>query len=363
MKIGILSGAVKNAGDFLIVERSKKMLQMVYPDSEFITFNRLINLENRIKELNSCDILVLAGGPVYLEQTYPQAVPLVRELNNIKSPIITLGCGWYGKNDLRETIYDKYKFEEKTNIFFKKLSENSPLSCRDWLTYKVLKSNGYRNIVMTGCPAWYDINRVENTKHKNISMKYPKMICISDSGYKMNISKSLMLTQYIRETYPQAEVHYIFHRGIDVPGERGDKNRELYNKLQRVNGVIIHDISDSSEGFSIYDNCDFHIGFRVHAHIYNLSVRNISILFEEDGRGRGVNDALYLKGVRPYTYLNRDGKVELIDNKYFLDDVRFLFKEIELMQFSMYENAYEIMKKHYYIMINYIEQLKLGGEK
>lgn len=287
MKIGILSGAIKNAGDFLIVERSIKMLQVVYPDSEFIIFNRLMNLENRIKELNGCNLLVLAGGPVYLEETYPQAVPLVKELNDIKPPIITLGCGWYGKNDLRETLYDKYKFSEETNKFYHKISKNGPLTCRDWLTYKILRRNGYRNIIMTGCPAWYDINRVEDTKHKGISLKSPQIICVSDSGYKMNIPKSLMLAQHIRETFPKAEIHFIFHRGIDVPGERGIRNRELYNELKKISGIIIHDISDSAEGFSIYDKCDFHIGFRVHAHIYNLSVRNISVLIEEDGRGGG----------------------------------------------------------------------------
>lgn len=364
MKIGILSGAVKNAGDFLIVERSIKLLQVAYPNSEFITFNRLMNLENRIVELNSCDLLVLAGGPVYLEETYPKAVPLVRKLDDIKSPIITLGCGWYGKNDLGETVYNKYRFSKETNKFYQKVSQNGPLACRDWLTYKILKNNGYCNVIMTGCPAWYDVDRVEDTKHKDISLKDPRMICISDTGYKMNLPKSFILTQYLRETYPRAEIHYVFHRGIDVPGERGDRNRELCNKLKRINDLVIHDISDSSEGFSIYDKCDFHIGFRVHAHIYNLSVRNISILIEEDGRGRGVNDALYLKGVRPYTYFNGNEKVELIDNKYFIEDINFLFDEIELMQFSMFDNAYEIMNKYYYIMLNYLKKYKNRiGEK
>ena len=37
-----------------------------------------------------------------------------------------------------------------------------------------------------------------------------------------------------------------------------------------------------------------HVGMRVHAHIYNLSIRNPSLLLEEDGRGAGVNDALGL---------------------------------------------------------------------
>lgn len=74
----------------------------------------------------------------------------------------------------------------------------------------------------------------------------------------------------------------------------------------------------------------------------------------------GVNDALYIKGVRPYTYLNSNEQVELIDNKYFIEDVKFLLDEIELMQCSMFDNAYEIMKKHYYIMLNYLKNIKMG---
>lgn len=36
-------------------------------------------------------------------------------------------------------------------------------------------------------------------------------------------------------------------------------------------GVKMIDISKSVDGLRIYDDCDLHIGFRVHAHIYNLS--------------------------------------------------------------------------------------------
>lgn len=52
------------------------------------------------------------------------------------------------------------------------------------------------------------------------------------------------------------------------------------------------DISGSADGFLIYDNCDLHVGFRVHAHIYNLSKRNKTLLLNEDFRGFAVNETL-----------------------------------------------------------------------
>ena len=61
--------------------------------------------------------------------------------------------------------------------------------------------------------------------------------------------------------------------------------------------IKFHIINNSADGFSIYDDCDLHIGFRVHAHIYNLSRRNYSILVSEDIRGAGVNQTLGLENI------------------------------------------------------------------
>lgn len=37
MKFVLMSGAIKNAGDFLIAERSKQLLHQVYPSAEIVT--------------------------------------------------------------------------------------------------------------------------------------------------------------------------------------------------------------------------------------------------------------------------------------------------------------------------------------
>jgi len=79
----------------------------------------------------------------------------------------------------------------------------------------------------------------------------------------------------------------------------GAKLKVLCDKLCK-GGINYCDISYSHEGMEIYDTCDLHIGFRVHAHIYNLSHRHRSLLIEEDNRGAGVNDALGLPRIRAY---------------------------------------------------------------
>ena len=63
MKIAVLHGAIINAGDFLIKNRAISLLKYFYPDSEIVEYYRNQSLEEKLPEINACDILVFAGGP------------------------------------------------------------------------------------------------------------------------------------------------------------------------------------------------------------------------------------------------------------------------------------------------------------
>ncbi|MCI6783020.1 MAG: hypothetical protein MR594_05225 [Lachnospiraceae bacterium] len=62
MKIALLHGAIINAGDFLIKNRAIALLKYFYPDSEIVEYYRNQSLEEKLPEINACDILVFAGG-------------------------------------------------------------------------------------------------------------------------------------------------------------------------------------------------------------------------------------------------------------------------------------------------------------
>jgi polysaccharide pyruvyl transferase WcaK-like protein len=62
-------------------------------------------------------------------------------------------------------------------------------------------------------------------------------------------------------------------------------------------GFDVRDVSGDLAKIGFYERCDLHVGYRVHAHIHFLSRRNPSILLHEDGRGRGVDEALGLPGI------------------------------------------------------------------
>ena len=300
MKFSILSGAYVNAGDFLIVDRTIKLLKNIYPECTIKIYERRKKLDNYIAEINKTDALVFAGGPAYMPSVYPDEIPLIDDLDKITTKIITIGLGWYGKNTTDEFMNTAYVFTTETKKLFDRISKDSNnLSCRDWYSVKALQINAFENALMTGCPAWYNLDYVNKlTLRENINIPFKK-ICISDPANSKNINQSLALVKYLKEKYKDVKLYFVFHRI--------DKNDNKYNGLQKQlkeMDINIVDITGSSEGFKIYDDCDLHIGYRVHAHIYNLSNRNLSILIEEDGRGAGVNEALGLQGIKAYMPTN-----------------------------------------------------------
>lgn len=364
MKFSILSGAIKNAGDFLIAERSIQLLKYVYTNCDIKIYNRNQSLEDKLEEINASDALVFAGGPVFLRDMYPDNIPLISELSLIRPRIFTIGLGWFGRNSLDNTIYKNYKFNASTLDLINRMNASAVISCRDWDTIRVLKNQGFNNLIMTGCPAWYDLENIDtNNLRKGINIPYRK-ICISDSGYLINIPRSYEVARYVREKYPDAQVDFIFHRGIaqdeNTSETRGAKNEELANKLRKLN-INVHDISYSSEGFNIYDDCDIHIGFRVHAHIYNLSKRNISVLIEEDARSIGTNEALGLYGVKPYNYRmdNRTNEIFLDNNEFFIDNLDDCLFMLEKNDYSLMEQAYHIQQIYFETMIKHIKNISI----
>ena len=148
-----------------------------------------------------------------------------------------------------------------------------------------------------------------------------------------------VLLEIIRTAYPQAHIKVLLHRGIT------QHNKWLTEKQNQIKiQYEIDTISGSSEGFQQYETCDLHIGFRVHAHIYNLSMGTPSILINEDARGNGVNDALGLRNVSIDKYLDK----QLCN----------YFEYLAATDLQQYRQSCEAIKFYYTAMQKYIEELK-----
>lgn len=237
---------------------------------------------------------------------YPKVIPLVSDLNKLKIPIFALAMGWHGYDFMPVTTYNYY-FDESSKILLKRIEENGfPLGCRDYYSEKVLHNNGIKNTVMTGCAAWYDLDYVNTTSIRNDGEI--KNIVISDPANIKNLNELIEIIDFLKKRFPKVILKVAFHRGISADnftsGRVGQATEKICLVLQEK-GVEFCDISYGCNGFDIYNDCDIHIGFRVHAHIYNLSQRRRSILVEEDGRGAGVNEALGLRHITAYDCLKK----------------------------------------------------------
>lgn len=366
MKIAYLSGAYKNAGDFLIEKRALELIRYVLPDAQI---SRM--LRNEIREnadrINACDCAVIGGGPVYQEDLSGY-LPLDVCINEIKPPVMIMGGGWYGVSGASSAVRS-YHFEEKTKQFLGKVYESDwGLSCRDPQTVSVLKNAGFEDSRMTGCPAWYNLPFVENTEIRNSGEI--RTIAVSDPARLWNLEGAVSVTEYLRSRFPDAKIKFVFHRGMKHDRYTSEKTEKACmacaEKLEK-SGVEILDISSGAEGFSVYDDCDLHVGYRVHAHIYNISIRHRSILIEEDGRGAGVNAALQLPRICAYNDYWQPGSGRL--RKLYVksgrninpDVVKELGVWLDIQRdtgWEYLENAMKLTKRYFGLMTEYVRQLE-----
>lgn len=348
MNIALMTGAYVNAGDFLIEQRSKALLEKIL-QADVTLFRRNESYDSRIGELNRYDGIVFGGGPLF-QNIYPDKMPFVSRLEEINTPVFILGGGWKSRDCSDENIYSGYRLKDKMTVFVRFVSAGGGISCRDWYTVRMLRNMGIFDPVMTGCPAWYDTDRIENLELKEIyreaSVQDDIMIGISDPAMPWNQNRLLELLRILLRSFPKAKLKVFFHRGIP------EENRKKMEKLCGGDGQIsFQDISGSCEGFSQYDDCFLHIGFRVHAHIYNLSRGNVSILINEDARGNGVNQALGIENIdcgqrKPGFHRMSEARFEQIITDY----VRYV-TESDYMQ---YRRAYAGMRETYRRMEDFI---------
>lgn len=361
MKILFLHGAIKNAGDFLISHCSQKLVKTIVPRCELIPVwegEREAIIRGLFPKVNG---VIFGGGPLFTHNIYPADIPFVSDLNSVDLPMINIGGGWYGKNNSYKSV-SRYHIDNSSLKLLRKIEKSSGcLSCRDWLTVNMLKEKGFK-AEMHGCPAWYDLENVEKSHLRDIAGI--KKICISDPADIKNYGAAIQLINLLKKRYTQAEIQFIFHRGAwgKEEGILGIKRKTAIENILIKNQISCVDISGGYEGFSVYDSCDLHIGFKVHAHIYNLSKRNRTVLLEEDGRGAGVNNVLGLNNIHVYDE-SRQNKIDLIRkienriqpkiNTYFEQEVIRTMERVEYTDWLEYDLAfsrmqfyYEQMKKH-----------------
>lgn len=365
MKIAFLSGAYKNAGDFLIESRCLKLLEFFIKNLSIDKFLRN-EIAGKCKNLNQYDAIVIGGGPIYGKKI-ERNLPITEMMEVIEKPVMVIGGGWYGDNGSYEEMYN-YKFSSLSKQFLKWVDQNGlGLGCRDIYTYRTLLKEGLENVFLTGCPAWYNIDKISETQVIR-EFSEVKKIVISDPARDKNLNMALDTVKTLRRRYPDANITFVFHRGITSSSTvgKGKLTKEELSKLVKEYCNDVIDISHSDDGFSIYDKCDIHVGFRVHAHIYCLSMRKRSVLIEEDGRGAGINQILglpplkaYSDGIQVYSRLYRimKNRFGLFSYQHIVEDLESHLDILNGTNDIYFENAFRLQQQYFKEMGQFISRL------
>lgn len=166
---------------------------------------------------------------------------------------------------------------------------------------------------------------------------------------------------YLKSNFSKAEIVCVYHRGTNIDAftkpALAVQQKAYFQRIQGL-GVRMEDISYDVRGMSVYDDCGLHIGFRVHAHIYNLSRRNISILIEEDGRGGGVNDTLGLSRISAWNRAVKDGLVKKHENECLLYQIEDELCNLMDTGFMRLENSFFAMNRYYGNMMKHLETIQ-----
>ena len=296
-----LTGSKNNAGDFLIKHRAKELVRSLRPDREIIDVDAWKKIdEDTLKIINDSKTLVLMGGPALQKNMVPDVYPLVDDLRKIGVPICMMGVGWKSINgDWSDT--QKYPLSRRTIELLQRINEDGLYSSvRDYHTFNVLKRNSLDNVIMTGCPATY----VQNS----FGHPLPTDLNVKTVGFSLGVSflDSLKMKRQMQKVilslkdYFGAECSFevAFHHSTTANFMQTHNARSKHHlghlqfiKWLKDNDIKHVDISGSAEALiNYYSNCDIHIGYRVHAHIFMNSISKHSILIAEDGRGKALRN-------------------------------------------------------------------------
>lgn len=314
----LLTGSKNNAGDFLIKHRAKALFAHERPDRDIVDLNAWEPLDQqKLEQVNNAQALILMGGPSLRYEMYPGIYPLTENLGDVKVPVTLMGVGWKSASGRWQDTYH-YPFSSRSMKLLEKAEGSGlPISVRDYHSLNSLRFNGIRNVMMTGCPAYYDLEALGQVP------RIPQRV--TNVGFSLGVSfvqnaqmESQMKKQILgcREYFGDAEIKVLFHHSLEPGATEAAYGRSMSEHLKRhrqfaewLDSKQIHyrDISGSAGNLiESYSNVDLHVGYRVHAHIFMNSIGKPSLLLSEDGRAKGSQGAIGGMVVDGYDRL-RDG--------------------------------------------------------
>ena len=374
----ILTGSKNNAGDFLIKFRAKQLFKELRPDREIIDFNGWEAFDDKkLKAVNESKALILLGGPALVKGMRERIYKMTENLDDIKVPIISMGIGWKSISGNWDDTYNYSLDEEDIKLLEKINSSGYISSVRDYHTLNSIRFKGFENFLMTGCPAYYDLDFIGKEFQKPTINKVAFSLGVSfiHSPSMEELMKENILE--LKNKFIDKEFEVVFHHALNkeqflsVHGsttKHSNKHNEFAKWLESQSIKYI-DISGSAENLmSYYQTVDLHVGYRVHAHIFMNSILKFSILISEDGRAKAVKNVIGGIILDGYTSF-KDSFISKVLNKLFTSFDRYsannyLTKEIldnieyeNKIDFIRVKNSRNQIDNNFEVMKQFLKQL------
>lgn len=239
----ILTGSKNNAGDFLIKHRAKELFKELRPDRNILDLDRWKGLDENLNEINESKALILCGGPSLQKNIYPDVFKLVTNLDDIRIPIIAMGIGWHSKEGEWKNTYN-YPFSDQGLNLLNRIEHSGYMSSvRDYHSLNVLQSTNFKNFLMTGCPAYYDKNYIENDIQTN---KIKKVAFSTGVAFTQSKKMEELLKQNIlqlKDFLKDASLEIVFHHSLKET-EKKNVPRSIFRKQQElIEWLQLHDIN------------------------------------------------------------------------------------------------------------------------
>jgi len=310
-----------NVGDLLIELSLRELVTRETGEREFVTFFREEPLDAHLDLIAQAKAVLMPGFAIRDLPMTPGCYQLVDDWSRIRTPLVPVGANYNvypGDAVTREQV----TYSPGTRAFLEYVSRQYPtVSCRERHTLRVLARQGITNTAMTGDPAWFDPACFGQP------MRRPREVCkvvFTPPLSPFYADQAEAMMRVIAEVFPAAQRYCAFHMADadalpqlrregaidDGDGELAERSAAMSQavlaKNRRVRtwcrelGFEVREASFDLGRIAFYGDCDLHVGYECHAHLYFLRKRIPSLLIHEDARGVGFTDTMGGMGVNGF---------------------------------------------------------------
>lgn len=276
-----------NVGDKLLEEQTQKIIKEETGVEDFNIYHRTRDFSSHVDYLNESDAIILPAFAIR-EPLHPDTYALTENLTSIETPIIPLAANWtHYPGD--EVSNKNLKYNSNTVSLLKQIYNQPSLdqfTTRDIYTKNVLQRHGFENTTMVGDLAWYHYDYLGESMHSPDSIDHIVMTTPHHAHYHEQ-AKEVM--DMLIEQFPDAKLTISFHSSLSASDQK-------LRQAAKERGLDVVLASHDTDNIAFYDDCDLHVGYRLHGHISFLRRRLPSVLIGEDGRGNGFNATLGVAG-------------------------------------------------------------------